>query len=115
MKARHVAERYLTHVWTAALAVALVAALFTPAVSARQDDESDGKASRGEVQTPVTVRDALAQLQRRGVGTEVVGGSPVLQGSDTFATFIQVDIGSGLAVQCGGSLIAPRLTRPSKR
>jgi trypsin len=44
----------------------------------------------------------------RSVGSEIVGGSRVPQGTYTFATYIEVDLGGGLGVVCTGSLVDPR-------
>ena len=46
--------------------------------------------------------------RHRGVGSEIVGGTVVPQGTFSFASLLAIDVGDGLFVFCGGSLIAPR-------
>jgi secreted trypsin-like serine protease len=56
-------------------------------------------------------RDDPARETRGGVQTEIVGGHPVLQGSDTFMVYILIDAGKRqgkpVYIQCGGTLIDP--------
>jgi hypothetical protein len=98
------AGRLLWHICATALAVALVVGTFTPPTSAQEEGEGNGN---GE--TPVPISEALSHLRKRDVHAQVVGGSPVAQGSLTFVTFIAVDVGGGNFFNCGGSLITPRL------
>jgi hypothetical protein len=94
----------LWHICAVALAVALVVSALAPPTSAQQDGEGN---DNGE--TAVSVGEAQAKLRKRDVHAQVVGGSPVAQGSLTFVTFITVDVGGGSFFNCGGSLITPRL------
>src|SRR5262245_29047263 len=102
---RYRAARALARLGLFALITALIAALVTPAAIVARDDPGPPYA---KTLTPVTIREAQAAQRHNGVHGQVVGGTPVSQGTDTFATFIQIDVGGGLAVLCGGSLIAPR-------
>ena len=99
------AARALTRLGMLALISALIVALITPSAIEARDDPG---APYTKTLTPVTVREAKAAQRHNGVHGQVVGGTPVAQGTDTFAVFVQVDIGGGFAVLCGGSLIAPR-------
>lgn len=57
---------------------------------------------------PVEARDALASASRRGVQVQIVGGSPVAEGSLPFVTFVKVQLSPTGYSQCTGSLITPR-------
>ena len=59
--------------------------------------------SQHDHQQRVTVEEA-----RQGVGAQVVGGKKVPGGTYTFMAFVQIDVGGGFFVQCGGTLIDPR-------
>jgi secreted trypsin-like serine protease len=53
---------------------------------------------------------AIAAKRRpklRSVQPEIVGGHPVREGEFPFAAFIEINTGGGLAISCGGSIIAP--------
>ena len=45
---------------------------------------------------------------RPGTQPEIVGGHPVPQGTFPFMAFLEIEVGEGLAISCGGSVIAPQ-------
>jgi trypsin len=84
------------------------------ALAAVLDAEGANAKRRGKARHDQTAQhgpppgDGAARRQHHSTQPEIVGGRPVPQGTFPFMTFLEIDVGDGLAISCGGSVIAPQ-------